>query len=91
MRVILDDDAAYLRWVAAHPGGWVVNCHRRPSANYLVLHRATCGTITGVPARGRTWTEGDYAKVCSEDAAELSRWASGTVGGQLHPCPLCNP
>jgi hypothetical protein len=88
---IKDDDRAYLGWLVSHPNGFVVNAARTPSPDYLVLHRATCGTISGMPARGNRWTTGEYLKVCSEDRADLERWAHNQVGGTLHPCGTCKP
>jgi hypothetical protein len=51
-----------------------------------MLHRASCGTITGKPARGTTFT-GEYAKVCGErnDLEEFAR----QLGGHAQPCGLC--
>ena len=89
--VIKDDDRAYLGWLARHPTGFVVNAFRTPRPEYLILHRSSCGTITGVPARGNRWTTGDFLKVCSEDRADLERWAQNQVAGALHPCGLCRP
>jgi hypothetical protein len=86
MRHFVNDDAAYLDWLAEHPTGFVINTGRNPSAAYLMLHRASCGTISGVPARGATFT-GDYTKVCgSRD--ELEAFAS-QLGGAAHACGLC--
>lgn len=85
-----DDDSGYLKWLSANPTGLVVNCARRPGASYLKLHRATCWTINGTPARGRTWT-GPYIKVCSQHRGTLADWAEATLGGELDPCPLCGP
>jgi hypothetical protein len=45
MEIFKDDEGGYLRWVALNPGGFVLNCERRPSARHLVLHRAICDTI----------------------------------------------
>lgn len=53
-----DDDQGYLDWLERHPAGFVVNTFRIPNPSYVILHvtdrccRATCGTITGTPARG---------------------------------------
>jgi hypothetical protein len=82
----VDDDPGYLHWLARHPDGFVINTGRTPSAAYLMLHRAGCGTITGRPARGTTFT-GDYAKVCG-DRQELEGFAH-QLGGQAQPCGLC--
>jgi hypothetical protein len=59
----VDDDPGYLGWVARHPDGFVINTGRTATASYLMLHRSDCGTITGGPARGSTFT-GEYVKVC---------------------------
>lgn len=47
----IHDDAGYLRWIAAHSDGFVLNTYRRPNASYLRLHRASYGLISGTPAR----------------------------------------
>jgi hypothetical protein len=86
MEQFVDDDPGYLDWVARHPDGFVINTGRAPTASYLMLHRARCGTITGRPARGTTFT-GDYAKVCG-GRDELEAFA-GQVGGDPQPCGLC--
>jgi hypothetical protein len=82
----VDDDPGYLDWVARHPEDFVINTGRAPSASYLMLHRAQCGTITGRPARGTTFT-GDYAKVCG-GREELEAFAE-QLGGHPQPCGLC--
>ena len=85
-----DDDAGYLSWIERHPQGLVVNTFRKPVPSYLVLHRATCGTITGTPARGNSWTR-DPIKVCSEARSDLDEWAREAAGASLQPCGLCKP
>jgi hypothetical protein len=50
MRHFVDDDAGYLAWLAGHPADFVINTGRSPSAAYLMLHRASCRTISGTPA-----------------------------------------
>jgi hypothetical protein len=82
----VDDDPGYLGWLSGHPDGFVINTGRAPTAAYLMLHRAGCGTISGRPARGTTFT-GDYAKVCGE-REELEGFAR-KLGGQAQPCGLC--
>jgi hypothetical protein len=82
----VDDDAGYQDWLAGHSNGFVINTGRTPSAAYLMLHRAGCGTISGRPARGSTFT-GDYSKVCGE-RDELESFAQG-LGAEAQPCGLC--
>ena len=86
MEHFVDDDSGYLNWVADHPSGYVINADRNPSAAYLMLHRADCHTITGVPAKGSTFTH-DCSKVCgSRD--ELESFAAD-LGGSVRPCGVC--
>ena len=86
MQHFVDDDGGYLDWLDHHPDGFVINTLRTPSAAYLMLHRASCGTITGKPARGTTFM-GEYAKVCGE-LNELEEFARH-LGGHAQPCGLC--
>jgi hypothetical protein len=86
MHRFVDDDRGYLDWLVHHPDGFVINTGRTPSAAYLMLHRADCGTVNGRPARGTTFT-GDYAKVCGE-REELERFAR-QLGGHAQSCGLC--
>ena len=85
-----NDDEAYLRWLAINPNGFVVNCGRPAQASYAVLHPAGCGSISGTPARGRTWTVA-YRKVCAPRRAELDAWAQREAGASPSACALCHP
>jgi hypothetical protein len=88
MRHFVDDDAGYLDWLAHHPQELVLNTGRTPSAAYLMLHRATCRTISGTPARGSTFT-GDYSKVCGTQR-ELDEFTE-QLGGTARQCQVCRP
>jgi hypothetical protein len=78
MRHFVDDDAGYLAWLAGHPADFVINTGRSPSAAYLMLHRASCRTISGTPARGSTFT-GDYTKICGDRGNSTSSPASSAA------------
>ncbi|MCU1488631.1 MAG: hypothetical protein JWM85_36 [Acidimicrobiaceae bacterium] len=84
----LDDDDGYLSWLAANPGGYVLNLHRRPRPDYLKLHRTSCSHLARVGVR--QWTV-DYAKVCSLSTAAIEAWARKNVGGGVDRCPGCGP
>jgi hypothetical protein len=56
MEWFIDDDGSYTDWIARNPEGFVLNTYREPTPRYLKLHRATCRTINGHPARGVRWT-----------------------------------
>ena len=86
MQHFVDDDAGYQQWLTNEPDGFVINTYRAPSSAYLVLHRSTCKTISGRPARGSTFM-GEYSKVCGT-RGELERFAD-SLGGEAKPCRLC--
>jgi hypothetical protein len=83
-----DDEAGYLRWLLENPTGYVVNSQRPPRPAYLVLHHATCRHISSPTRTNYTTT---YQKVCARSKAELERWATNVVGGQLRACQHCQP
>lgn len=72
MQPFEDDDRGYLTWIAQHPGGDVLNTANPPGPSYLILHRATRSTTTGLPTRGDNWTRA-YLVFCAEHKAELKR------------------
>lgn len=80
-----DNDQDYLYWTSRHSSGYVVNCYRTPTPDYLKLHWANCQTINGTQ---RPWTTGDYAKVCSPVLSALREWADN-LGGSLQKCEKC--
>lgn len=96
----IDDDAGYLAWINNSPAGYVLNCNRQPKPNYLMLHRSTCHTISGTPARksawhgtdleGNVWTSA-FIKVCSLDRSAIERWANRKTGGAVRACLFCRP
>jgi hypothetical protein len=79
------NDRDYLYWTHKNPHGYVVNCYRNPTPDYLMLHWADCYTINGSESQ---WTTGDYAKVCSPNVAALEDWAA-EIGGPLQKCEKC--
>ena len=89
-REFRDDDAGYLDWLAAHPGGYVINIARSLNATQACVHHAGCWTISGESRRGSAWT-GPYVKVCAEQLAELEQWAIDRVGEPIPRCRTCHP
>jgi len=89
----LDDDDGYLRWLDAHPDGYVVNSERKPRPSYVVLHRVECRSINPAHIAGgaeKTWTIA-YRKTCADDVAGLTGWVRVAVGGGARACGLCRP
>ena len=87
MRHYVHDDAGYLAWISGHPDGFVINTYTRPSRAYLKLHQATCPTISHLQRGARTFTDGEYSKICGT-RAELEGHAR-RLDGTAQPCPLC--
>ena len=96
-RFFIDDEAGYLRWLANHPNGYVVNTLRAVSPDYMVLHRATCPAISEYAGRGKAggFTERGYAKACADTLDDLRDWVraherpDGTFTSEA--CPRCKP
>ena len=85
----VSDDDGYLRWLRENPQGLVVNSHRVPVSNYLILDRASW-LRSSTPNR-TNWTTKVYIKTCSTDVTALIEWARREVGGVLKPCGTCRP
>ena len=69
------NDNAYLRWVAFHPSGYIVNTHKGINPQYMPLHRSRCKAVTA-QARYKpgAYTARQYVKVCANSRSELVNW-----------------
>jgi hypothetical protein len=85
----VDDDQGYETWLRRNTAGYVINCNRSPSPDYMILHYADCYTISEPPPRGMTWTTGDYIKVCSRSRPALQEWAKERTGSEASLCGIC--
>lgn len=85
-------DGPYLRWLAAHPHGVVLQTRRRFDPAYAVLHRASCRTIS-TPTAGMhadPFTSRAYIKICADAEASLLRWLNAAGGsGFSKRCSIC--
>ena len=91
--ILFEHDAYYLEWLARHRTGFVVNVRRNFNRNYVVLHRATCWTISCRRNYG-AYTERSYRKICGESLDEVQ--AAPTKcdrprGDFTRICTICNP
>ncbi len=89
-----DDEEEYLAWLSANPTGYVLNVRRRQSPSYVVLHRASCGSISNGSHMTGAYTSRAYRKVCSANIEELARAAiaEGRKDGSFSKrCGLCRP
>ena len=69
------DDHGYLGWVHEHTEGFVLNVRDRPDPQYVVLHRATCKTITRSLLNPAGYTGASYRKVVAATRDALRRAA----------------
>ena len=66
------DDDGYFDWLAVYPDGYVVNVRRKRSPDYVVLHRATCGSISNRMVEPGAYTARGYIKFCGETLADVA-------------------
>lgn len=91
-----EDDKPYQDWLKHHPEGYVINTERSKPANYMVLHRAKCRTISqyNKVTHPGGFTERQYIKICSMERAKLQAWVKqhGRRDGSFSKeCSKCNP
>jgi len=91
MLIVLNDDRAYLAWLAHHRAGYVLDGRRRPKLGQLVLHRAACDSVRPQAGSRRHWTTGVKLKACALDRDELVHWAEEETGLEPQFCPACAP
>jgi hypothetical protein len=80
----VDDDKGFAQWMKDNPRGFVVNCDRKPTDQYMTMHRVRC--LSRQPPR-----TGDYRKVCAPTVDELDMWAFKTVQATPDRCTVCHP
>lgn len=91
MQLFKDDDTAYVEWLEANPHGFVLNSYRRPNSDYLILHRATCKSVSRTAEPPVRWTSGGYIKVCAKDVSEVEAWCRRETGANPQLCGMCRP
>ena len=87
-----DDDHGYLKWLAEHTDGYVLNVRGRPDRGYAVLHRPTCSTISNRTHAPGAYTSRGYRKYVAEDVADLAAAArrEGRSDGSFSKrCAFC--
>ena len=90
METFANDDHGYLACVTKHPGGYVIKAASPPRPSYLILHRATCSTISGSLPVGESRTL-SLRKFCVEHKAEVMGIARVVAGGELTLRGTCGP
>ena len=91
--VFVSDDAGYREWLEANPAGFVLNLRSaRRDANYAVLHRSTCLTISSKKHVEGGYTGHGYRKACSnelEDLRDIARLEGRLDGSFSNECFVC--
>lgn len=92
VKVFQDQEKEYMKWLASHPKGYVVNTTKSRSIKYMVVHTSTCHSISSNPEKEWKFTGPDYIKICSDDPGSLQRWIKQQGGsGFTKVCRICNP
>lgn len=84
-------DEAYVTWLESNPHGFVLNTYRLPNPDYLILHRATCKSISRTAEPPVRWTTSDFVKVCADNVAEIEAWCRAKAAETPQPCGQCHP
>lgn len=91
---LFEDDTEFLEWTRVHPEAYVLNFRANRSADYIVLHRASCRTIAVSTQASGPLTTGAYRKVGSPDPRIFDKWIPRNIaGGQCvsDECTICKP
>lgn len=94
MRRFSHDDKGYRAWLTANPGGLVLNVRSVPDLKYVVLHRASCHSISNDAQPPDAFTGRAYRKICAFTEAELTLAAKreGRSDGTFSKrCARCKP
>lgn len=94
MRQFKNDDHGYLAWLVANPMGYVLNVRHDPDPGYVVLHRASCGTIGSPKQKTGAFTERSFRKWVANSKVALKAAARNegrSDGSFSNRCGLCNP
>ncbi len=94
MLVFNNDEKKYLDWIQKNPRGYVLNVRKKPDAEYVVLHRASCGLITSDKREYGGYTMRNFRKICCTNIDDLRIVAKheGRKDGTFSKrCKLCKP
>lgn len=92
--IFQNQEKSYLAWITAHRNGYVLNTLTKPSNEYLVLHSASCATISKRKkgAHPACFTGNGYIKICADSVEELHAWAEKQGFDSItNTCEICHP
>lgn len=88
-----NNEDGYFMWLMAHPDGFVLNVRFEADPEYVVLHRASCGTISSDKLPPGAYTNRKFRKWCAKKADDLRPAAmlEGREDGSFSKhCGICN-
>lgn len=94
MNEFKNDETGYFKWLSSHPNGYVLNVRSEPDPTYVVLHRASCGSIASTKRASGAYTCKGFRKWCADSTDELQFAAirEGRSDGTFSKrCGLCKP
>ena len=89
-----NDDDGYLAWIGENPGGFVWHVRRQRDSTYVILHRASCNSISSDLRTSGAYTARAYRKVCALNLEELqlaARKEGRHDGSFSKKCSQCRP
>ena len=88
--IFVNEERAYLSWLAHHRRGFVMEMLRKPTRKSPVVHRAACREVKSSKSKKTHFTTGRHIKACSLDREELLAWAATEAGEPVY-CNECKP
>lgn len=89
-----NDENGYFAWLIAHPTGYVLNVRKDADPDYVVLHHASCGSISSRKMADGAYTCRNYRKWCADNLSDLQTAAKreGRHDGSFSKrCGMCKP
>jgi hypothetical protein len=89
-----NDELGYFAWLSGHPNGFVLNVREWYDPSYVVLHRASCGSISSLKVAEGAYTERDFNKWCADtvDSLRTAAKREGRADGSFSQrCGRCRP
>jgi hypothetical protein len=89
--IFVNEERAYLSWLAHHRHGFVLDMLKHPTRKQPILHRASCDDIKAARSKKTHWTTGRHVKACALDMDELLGWMATESDSQPVYCDKCKP
>ncbi len=71
---VFQSDEEFTDWAMRNPSALVINIRRNPSADYVVLHKASCVDLSSRRYAPGALTERSYRQVGAHSEEDLLNW-----------------